>query len=707
MVKSSEHPHDVEITEPYDAEIRVERNVASFLDEDPNFDYHDIPPNSDDEGGGEKFVRLKKGSGQLQFKQVFDTLEDFKECLIDYALKGGYNIKLDRWGKEKNGAVCSMDGCHWRCYYSFHNPIGKWVLKTFEDDHNCTPDGYCRLLKSAVVAKMFMDEIRSNLDYSPKAIQYEVQKRFNIMITPDVCKKAKKKVLDMIHRDHIEQFSRLRDYKDAILETNPNSTVELDTIIGDDGSELFRRFYVCFDVFRKLWPMWCRPIFGIEGCFIKSTFKGQLLAAVGRDANNGLYPIAWAVVDVEDEENSTWFLSHLKDHFHLQEGQGFTVISNRQKGLLNAVNRVLPYVEHRMCARHIYGNLKGAFPNQNEVKTLFWRVAESYTVAEYEANLQNARNYDIRLYDAIMQRNPRNCSLAFCSPTAKCVDVHNNISESFNNAIDPARYVPMVEMLETIGRRTMVRFDLRKTAASQYTGRITERAKEILEEEAKYIKYCSFFPGADGRYDVRESGINHSVNLRLRTCVCRRWDMSGIPCRHARVITEKKLNREDYISDWYLNSRQLCIYSNSVAPVNGMLFWHRTGSVVVPPAALVEQIENRKGKKPKLKREKARHESPTKKKKKISRENRIMHCSLCNYPRHNKLRCPNAGVERYQPPRKPRKKKQSSNATQGAEGSQVAIRTFEVCTDMKWPFSRYPRHLSRNIWLILDMFMYI
>ncbi|XP_010413083.1 PREDICTED: uncharacterized protein LOC104699476 [Camelina sativa] len=284
MVKSGEHPHEVEITEPCDAEIQVERNVASFVDEDPNFDYHDTPPNFDDEGCGEKFVRLKKGSGQLQFKQVFDTLKDFKECLIDYALKGGYNIKLDRWGKEKNGVVCSMDGCHWRCYCSFHNPIGKWVVKTYEDDHNFTPDGYCRLLKSGVVAKMFMDEIRTNLDYSPKTIQYEVQKRFNIMITPDVCKKAKKKVIEMIHRDHLEQFSRLRDYKDAILATNPNSTVELDTIIGDDGSELFRRFYVCFDVICKLWSMWCRPIFGINGCFLKSTFKGQLLASVGRDA---------------------------------------------------------------------------------------------------------------------------------------------------------------------------------------------------------------------------------------------------------------------------------------------------------------------------------------------------------------------------------------------------------------------------------------
>ena len=52
---------------------------------------------------------------------------------------------------------------------------------------------------------------------------------------------------------------------------------------------------------------------------------------LGRDANNGMYPIAWAVVDVEDEDNWTWFLQMLKLDFNLQDGQNYTLISDRQK----------------------------------------------------------------------------------------------------------------------------------------------------------------------------------------------------------------------------------------------------------------------------------------------------------------------------------------------------------------------------------------
>lgn len=205
-----------------------------------------------------------------------------------------------------------------------------------------------------------------------------------------------------------------------------------------------------------------------------------------------------------------------------------------------------------MCARHIYGNLKKVFPNQSEVKTLFWRVVDVYTGPEYEASLEAVKAYDLRLYDAITERNPRNCSRAFCQPTTQCIDVHNNISESFNNAIDPARYMPLIEMLETLRRRTMARIDIRKTKAENHTNRFTPKAIEFLEEEAKKIKLCRFFSSRDGKFDVLEGGVSHSVNLSLRTCVCRRWDMSGIPCCHAlRVITEKKsLNREDFISKW-------------------------------------------------------------------------------------------------------------------------------------------------------------
>lgn len=113
--------------------------------------------------------------------------------------------------------------------------------------------------------------------------------------------------------------------------SNQDSTTDLRTAIADGGLEVFDRFYVCFAALRQTWIKHCRPIFGIDGCFLKSTTKGQLLAAVGRDANNQIFPIAWAVVNVEETESWVWFIQLLKKDFNLKNGDGFTLVSYRQK----------------------------------------------------------------------------------------------------------------------------------------------------------------------------------------------------------------------------------------------------------------------------------------------------------------------------------------------------------------------------------------
>ena len=41
----------------------------------------------------------------------------------------------------------------------------------------------------------------------------------------------------------------------------------------------------------------CRPIIGLDGCHLKGFFTGQILAVVGGDRNNNIFPIAFAVVE--------------------------------------------------------------------------------------------------------------------------------------------------------------------------------------------------------------------------------------------------------------------------------------------------------------------------------------------------------------------------------------------------------------------------
>ena len=44
-----------------------------------------------------------------------------------------------------------------------------------------------------------------------------------------------------------------------------------------------------------------------------------------------MFPVAWAIVEVESTDSWTWFIDLLKTDLHLGDGYGYTVMSDQQK----------------------------------------------------------------------------------------------------------------------------------------------------------------------------------------------------------------------------------------------------------------------------------------------------------------------------------------------------------------------------------------
>ncbi|KAL4298205.1 hypothetical protein GQ457_12G029930 [Hibiscus cannabinus] len=107
---------------------------------------------------------------------------------------------------------------------------------------------------------------------------------------------------------------------------------------------------------------YCRHVISLDGCFLKGSFKGEILSVVGRDSNNQIFPIAWAVVEVENKDSWAWFLKNIQYDLQLGDGEKFTLISDMLKRLLEDVPLWLPNVEYRFCARHMYAILEKKRP---------------------------------------------------------------------------------------------------------------------------------------------------------------------------------------------------------------------------------------------------------------------------------------------------------------------------------------------------------
>ena len=78
---------------------------------------------------------------------------------------------------------------------------------------------------------------------------------------------------------------------------------------------------------------------------------------------------------------------------------------------------------------------------------------------------------------------------------------------------------------------------MRKKVANKFEGKILPHIVKKLREDS-YNLDIDVITESDGVAEVCAKGSSDNafrfvVNLRQRTCVCRVWQGTGLPCRHA------------------------------------------------------------------------------------------------------------------------------------------------------------------------------
>ncbi|KAL0416546.1 UNVERIFIED_CONTAM: hypothetical protein Slati_3486500 [Sesamum latifolium] len=76
----------------------------------------------------------------------------------------------------------------------------------------------------------------------------------------------------------------------------------------------------------------CNPFIRFDRCHLKGPFGGVLLAAIGLDENNGLFPIAFAIPEMECKEHWMFFFENLSNMLKgFSHDRSWTFMSDRQK----------------------------------------------------------------------------------------------------------------------------------------------------------------------------------------------------------------------------------------------------------------------------------------------------------------------------------------------------------------------------------------
>jgi len=264
------------------------------------------------------------------------------------------------------------------------------------------------------------------------------------------------------------------------------------------------------------------------------------------------------------------------------------------QGLIKAIHTILPQAEHRQCCKHIMDNWKRD-SHDLELQRLFWKIARSYTIEEFNNHMAELKAYNPHAYDSLQLTSLLTWSRAFFRIGTCCNDNLNNLSESFNRTIRQARRKPLVDMLEDIRRQCMVRTTKRYLIVDKLKTRFTKRAHDEKEKMVDGASWCERHLARNNLHEIFVNNVGYFVDMDLKTCGCRKWEMVGIPCIHAAsVIIGRRQKVEDYVSDYYIKRKWLETYKDGIMHVQGMPLWPRLNMLHVLPT--LEKRQFRKAK---------------------------------------------------------------------------------------------------------------
>ncbi|XP_076909294.1 uncharacterized protein LOC143566493 [Bidens hawaiensis] len=472
----------------------------------------------------------------------FESSAQLKDMLIDYGVANSHQLVftvndharlLVRCGTEEieddgNGRKKKVWKCSFRLWASRIKGDDSFQIKSLNDNHTCSRKFHLgSLVTYSWIAKRYFKKIIKNPEISLREMQKDIMKKYQCRVSTGQCDRAKQKVLNDYEGGLKEHYARLSDYQAELLETNPE--------IVKDG-----------------WISGCRKVICLDGCFLKNS--GPLLSAVGRDANNHIFPLAWAVVSVENKENWTWFHNLLRDDIEMEGGHGLTLVSDQHKGIIEAVKGLFPNAEHRQCTRHIYANFIKKFCGLQS-KNLFWKAANSTSKQWFERHMEELKTSSKGAYDHLMERNPITWSRAFFKVGRACNAFENGMSESFNSRIQTARRKPTISMFEDIRRFVM-----------------------------RIIHY-DVIPSGNNIFEIRSEKSAYVVKIQEQTCTCGSWQLSGIPCVHTiAALAFLNINPKTYVNPWFKKGMFKEAYKHCIKPVKGSMHWSKTNDIKpLPP----------------------------------------------------------------------------------------------------------------------------
>jgi hypothetical protein len=590
----------------------------------------------------------------MKTPKSFSNNDEIDHLVQDYQESSGFKIVIRRsWGGARTYYCASHVRCCFRAKFGKVRGTDFLALKETTYAFHCgeavlaAKDG--RALKGRIKSRVmpFVDSVAS--------VKYELP-------TPrDVMKAAAS--LGGYTATYQQSFRAIQSTKSGDLENNKKSFeliipylqrfVELNqgstTTTERDSGNFVQRLFVCPSIMHEA-VKFVRPVMSLDAAHLKSQWKGILYVASVKSACDEIFPVAFAITGQNENESGwKWFLQLLSSSLpvltmdHPKDGvayKQFTFISDRQKGLVKALEQVFPENHSCHCAIHIARNVERKFGKSIAKYVLplartFSPLVSQQLLSEFTVA---ARNY--------LEKNPashwRNSAwLEDPSLPPRYGVLTSNMSESANAMFEKARDCSWLYCIHTILSKMVERIVYLR---DRHEGKTGVLEKVTAEFEKKWMNCAGFkvvrlekeghvFAISPQRGTTSDSEINCNLDVVNCNCDCGEWQNHGVPCIHAvayfrlyKRMTLEQMKAEQ-VAGYYTYEKEMMLLDRNIVPVCMQRIRH--DGATLPPRASGKRSTGRPQKVRIRKRSRWAHEP--------ERSNIV--CSRCLKRGHNIRTC--------------------------------------------------------------------
>ncbi|KAL6127974.1 hypothetical protein ACLB2K_071335 [Fragaria x ananassa] len=234
----------------------------------------------------------------------------------------------------------------------------------------------------------------------------------------------------------------------------------------------------------------------------------------------------------------------------------------------------------------------------------------------------------------------------------KCDMLTNNMCESLNKTILPARDKPIITMLELIRCLLMRRIHTRRDKMKKWPHKVCPKVFKKIEHR-KVLAGALIVEWSGGpKYQVKGPGEQFVVNLEQSMCECRKWQLGGIPCKHAIASIHYMggMSIDTFVDKMLLTKTYFKAYNNLINPINGEMMWPRTDYPAPVPPSYTRQPGRPRKVRIKDPFEKEDNSTRTT----LGKTGAVMTCGHCGQPGHNQRSCHRHLPPKQKPAPKPR-----------------------------------------------------